>query len=231
MKKVWATEGREGAEAAHKRFEELVRRGLATVVPDEVQTAAVESDAAAILCRTTEAAVHLGRAMYLDAFIRNRLELEQQRRMWLRGAIIGVDEDVDVLRVETERDGVAVTEYSAPLLEAIEIERAGFRGMRLMIARDLLTRPVKTEYRIPFAQRALIPFRRLNFSTYPLSIPDYDDVLWMATADEDQWDRRVRRMSSRMRYAARDTEEIIQAAATQVVFDECTEIISSLGGY
>jgi hypothetical protein len=232
MKKVWATEGRAGAEAAHNRFADLVRRVTRGIDPKEIVQAGIESDAAAILCRSTEAALELGRRLYIEAFTGNAIETERQQRTWLRGSVIAVEDDVaHELRTDELRNGITITKYSDALLEAIEVERSGFRGMRLMVARDLLSRPVRNAFRIEMLEKPFYPFRQLNYSAYPTAIAtEYQDFLWMATDKDTLWNRRVQRMSTRMRLAARDNDEIIQAAATQVVFDECTEIIKSLGG-
>ncbi len=109
------------------------------------------------------------------------------------------------------------------------MEKSGFKGMRLLVNLELVTTHVQNEMRLAFGKRTLIPFRRLNYSYYPERVSEgYTDFLWMACQSEEEWQDRTLRMTSRLRYAARDEEELAQAAATQIVFHECAAIRQSV---
>jgi hypothetical protein len=98
--------------------------------------------------------------------------------------------------------------------------------MRLLVEGSLLSRSVQNQVRTYLGTSPMIPFRRLEFGRYPERMEDFEDVLWMGTSDEEEFRRRRQRMATRIRLASRDTEEIQQAAATQIVFDECAEAMS-----
>jgi hypothetical protein len=121
---------------------------------------------------------------------------------------------------------IAVHRYSAPLLEAISVERSGFKGMRILIADALVNDPLREAMRIPVGPRHLIPLRRLDHSRY--RVEGFQDWLWMLPRDENEWTRAKRQMAARLRWAAADADEFLQAAATQVVFHESEAIWGSL---
>lgn len=140
----------------------------------------------------------------------------------------GVD-DVESLRTTTNRDeeGIfQVTTLAPVLLDAIAMEKSGFRGMRLLVERDLLSRSDRFELREWLGCEPLIPVRRLSYSAYPPRMDTYEDILWMGTCNDDEIVQWRRRMGTRMRFVARDAEEMQHAAATSVVFDECAEILA-----
>jgi hypothetical protein len=121
---------------------------------------------------------------------------------------------------------LSVHRYSGPFLDAISVERSGFKGMRILIEDVLVNDALREAVRIPVAGRRLIPLRRLDHSEYRAN--GFQDWLWMLPDDEDVWARRRRQMATRLRWAVRDSEEFLQAAATQVVFNECEAIRASL---
>lgn len=74
-----------------------------------------------------------------------------------------------------------------------------------------------------------MPFKKLANSAYPGRIASgYSDYLWMARQEEDDWRRLKLFMSKRLRWRAQDAEEFLQAAATQVLFNETVAIFRSL---
>ena len=121
--------------------------------------------------------------------------------------------------------------YSESALLAVSVEKAGFRGMRLLVDNDLVTKAVQEATKISFDSHTLIPFRQLNYSYYPSRLDGrYTDFLWMAGDSKDEWHQLNLHMTSRLRYAAKDSEELAQAAATQIVFHECAAIRQSVIG-
>ncbi len=225
----WHRTGRSGAEATFRDFEALLR-GVLHDHPARVTRGGVETDAAALICPSTEDAIFVGSEIYRRAFLSPRRV--EDDRLWVRGAITEIQADV-VLRqersLEPALDHVRVYDYAGPLLDGISIERAGFKGMRLVIVGTLVTEPVRRRYAVPVGELSLIPFRRLDHSGYPgRLIAGFQDVLWMATPNEELRTALMRRMADRLRWSAGDQEEFLQAAATQVVFNECTAIFHDL---
>ena len=231
---VWAKDGSEGAVNLFERLASLVREELSDNYPGTVLSGGVESDCAALICKSADAAVSVGIGIYERAFFRPKSA--RLDRLWLRGVIIPLEGPADVqwLRTAAPLDKdlpqVAVVTYGESLLDAISLEKAGFKGMRLLLDPRLDSPGLRNANRLSIGefQRTLVPFRHMENSDYGSRLDDFLDVLWMAEADPEVWQDRRQRMSSRMRFSARVPAEVLQAAATQVVFDECDSIIRSL---
>lgn len=128
-------------------------------------------------------------------------------------------------------DMVAAFRYSESALEAVSVEKSGFKGMRLLVKAALINADVQARSKISFDTHTLIPFRRLSYSYYPSRVEGkYSDFLWMACESDGDWRNLMLRMTSRLRYSAPDVEELAQAAATQIVFHECGTIRQSVLG-
>jgi hypothetical protein len=232
-KAVWAKDGRNGAAALFEELARLVRQEGDTL-SDGIASGAVESDCAAIICETPSYAVRLGVGLYRRAFFDPKTA--KKKRLWLRGVIVPIEGPADVrwLRqsepLSEELAQIAVETYSGDLLDALSMEKAGFKGMRLLLDPALRTAAVRRDHKIDMGDghRALYPFKHLEHSAYGERLENHLDVLWMATNDDEEWRRWRGRMSARMRYSARTPDEVLQAAATQVVFDECSAIRDSL---
>jgi hypothetical protein len=229
-KAKWHEGGREGAQAAFDRFRDVVRTALESVKPHAVKSGAIESDSCALVFRDAASAITVAKAAYLAAFRSARSR--QDERLWLRGAVVDASR-VDALRARKRLSGampqVERFEYNPDLLDAIAVEKSGFKGMRLLLHAKLVTPELCDAFRIEVGKRVLMPFRKLDNSIYPGRLgDDYQDFLWMADADEAEWEANRLLMASRLRWSSRNQEEFVHAAATQVVFHECTAILSSL---
>ncbi|MEM9380479.1 MAG: hypothetical protein AAGB93_11070, partial [Planctomycetota bacterium] len=113
-------------------------------------------------------------------------------------------------------------------LDAIAVERSGFKGMRVLIDDRLVDRALKDHFKIATKTAPLIPFRKLGHSGYPESVAGgFQDFFWMA-APPDEWEVLAKQMAKRLRWAAKDSEEFVHAAATQVVYHEVLSIKLSL---
>lgn len=231
-KSVWTKDGCDGAALLFERFNKLIREEL-RVAPVGRVRGGVESDCAALICPSVADAVTLGMGLYRRAFFHPRSASTQ--RIWLRGVIVpAVASEAGELRKQAplsawEHD-VTVDRYSDDLLDAISMEKAGFKGMRLLLDADMVGSRVRRLHTVDLGaeSKALVPFRRLTQVGYGARLDNHLDVLWMATPDHEVWSRRRARMAARLRYSAANQEEVLQAAATQVVFDECRDAMASL---
>ncbi len=224
----WLKGGRDEAEKAFKGFRTLVAASFKNANMDHLEHGLVESDAVALTFSDLQTALAVAKAMFLAAFGR------PNRKIWLRGCIVSHGEG-DTLRKATTYSGklskVELMLYSEGLLEAISVEKSGFKGMRLLVERELITSDVRAVIKQPMGHLNFIPVTKLRDSTYPKRLDDtFMDYLWMGTTDRDEFEELRSVMAVRLRLAANEPEEFIQAAATQVVFHECTAILSSLGG-
>jgi len=227
----WHQDGRAGAETAFRQFERLVTDAIRHSTGEVPISASLESDAAALVCNSQHDAVCIGKALYLDAF--RVFDRKKHGRPWLRGAILPFSDDFE-LRSQRPAGvgGLMVIDYQPGLLEAIAVEKAGYKGMRLLISEELVNDGLRSAHCETLSNgQKLHVFRQMTHSNYPGRLADgWQDVLWMATPDASEWQDRQRRMARRLRYAAKDSEESLQAAATQVLFHECDAIFGTLVG-
>lgn len=224
----WLKGGREAAERAFQEFRNLVAASLRNIRSEHLTHGLVESDAAALTFCNVETALCVGRTMYLAAFT------QTNRTSWLRGCIVKHDDD-SFLRRSTSYAGrishIELILYSGGLLDAISVEKSGFKGMRILVEKDLVTPEVNGALKQPIGHLNFMPLTKLRDSTYPARLEEsFLDYLWMGTTERARFEELRRTMAWRLRNAASEPEEFIQAAATQVVFHECAAILNSLGG-
>lgn len=228
VRSKWLKGGREAAEHAFDDFRSLIARAVKATKTKDLMEGLVESDAMALKFSTVTAALEVVKIMYLMAFKRAKGPL------WLRGCIVA-SSDEGYLRKPTVFSGtmsnVQLMLYSSALLDGISIEKAGFKGMRLILPKELMTAEARAATKIPIGQLNFMAVSCLRGSTYPKRLQDeFHDFLWMANSDLNEFEELKKVMAIRLRSAARDPEEFAQAAATQVVFHECAAILSSLQG-
>lgn len=230
VKGRWIKDGRAGAEKIFQAFRGLVAYSLKETTKEEVLHGVVESDSAILVCDSASTALRIGQRLYKATFMQK--ERMHEDRYWFRGVIVPCEKD-HVLQNRThfnrKLNHVDIVLYKSELMDAIQVEKSGFKGMRLLIDKTLVTESVNKEFAINIHGLALIPIKQLRNSPYPSRIDgNYLDYLWMASNDADEIINFERQMALRLRHAAKNIEEFLQAAATQVVFHECSAIIGSL---
>ena len=212
------------------RFKKMVNVAARRAPSGEVLDGIIETDAAMLVCRTTFEAARITQRLYLDAFMKRMNP--SAPRLWLRGCIVPNADDGFLRTGDALRDPlnkVTAFRYSDSALEAVSVEKSGFKGMRLLVKSDLIDPEVHREMKISFDTHTLIPFRKLQYSQYPARVSgEFSDFLWMACQPDSDWHDLTLHMTSRLRYASHDPEELAQAAATQVVFHECGAIRQSV---
>lgn len=226
----WHAGGRAEAERAFVTLRTLVVAALREAGTNRPTAGGVETDASTLVFQSASEAISVGTTLYRLAFATGQTASDE--RLWLRGAIVPF-EPAEPLRTERSLSppytALKYQQYAGSLLDAIAIEKSGIKGMRLIIDASVVTDRVCRQFRIPISTRYLIPFRRLNHSPYPPRIESgYRDVLWMASADEEDWAGLKQRMATRLRHSSHNPEELLQAAATQVVFHECNAMLHAL---
>ena len=226
----WHAGGRIDAERAFATLRMLVVASLREASRSHPISGGIETDATTLVFASVAEAMDVGTTLYRMAFATGQSARDE--RLWLRGAIVpfGPHESLRAERgLPAPYGALKYHHYAGSLLDAIAIEKSGIKGMRLIIDASLVTDRVSKQFRIPISTRYLIPFRRLSHSPYPPQIEDgYRDVLWMASGDDLEWAALKQRMATRLRYSAHNPEELLQAAATQVVFHECNAMWHAL---
>lgn len=221
----WHESGRAGVERAVEKFHHLVREAAGKSGFAEQLEGGMESDSVALICPHTEAAVKIGCIAFTSAFMQP--ESFDQERLWLRG-VIAPSASEEALRSRNVVPAMGTVErhsFSGGMLDAIAVEKSGFKGMRLLIADVLVTAELCAQFRRPRGNLNIVPFKKLRYSQYPTRVAEsFQDVLWMDSRNgEGAIDERLR-MEQRLRWSARVAEEFVQAAATQVVFHEYSAV-------
>ena len=222
----WHAAGRPGAEEVFRRLRGLTIASLQRAGASNFDLVGIESDSAVARSDSLDAVLSMAREMFTTAFL--DVGREPDNRMWLRGAILptGGRESLRTERAEpAPLDHVKIFQYSNELLDAIQVERSGVKGMRLLVPRALAGSVDRTRQQVRISDCFVYRFRSLDYSGYPPRLrTDYEDYLWMF-GDNVTWNRAKRAMSDRLRYAAGEPEEFLHAASTQVVFNECEAIL------
>lgn len=222
----WRSGGIEGSRDAFNRFTKLM---IHAARPDmtAVIDGAIETDSCALLCETPHVALRIAGRAFNRAF-----DMEAQRtgfRLWLRGAV--VPSEAPSLRTERAAGGSAkqlsIFVYSHELLDAVSVEKSGFKGMRLLVRDSLVTEGLKNDFALSFGHLNMHTLRRLRHSAYSSNGDGLHDYLWPAASDPDVWREKQMTMSRRLRDSNSDPEEFAQAAATQVVFHEVAALLAA----
>lgn len=229
-KAQWKRDGRAGAERAFERLGELVVGGAKKLHEDELIDGLLETDSSAIVCSSVDACVRSGMEIFCNAF--SMAGSSSEERPWLRGTITKLPKYAGLrssASVPAPLRRIKVSTLAPGLLDALSVEKSGFKGMRLLIEAALISKPLLNQYAVPIGPRYLAPFKTLKHSYYPTRLGrEYEDVFWMIRDAAEEWEQAKRTMALRLRLAARDQEEFVQAAATQVVFHECSAILWNL---
>src|SRR5262245_43358236 len=185
-----------------------------------------------LVCSSVLSALSIAKHLYITAFTtKNHPDFP---RLWFRGCIVPFAEGTFLRResrLNRPTGNLKVYSYSTEALNAISVEKSGFKGMRMLVRSEIVTTEDLEAIRIPFDNNSLIPVTRLRYFGYPkLSDEKYLDFLWMACKEDSDWYNLNRHMTSRLRFSSHDTEEFAQAAATQVVFHECAALKRSVFG-
>ncbi len=226
MKAQWRDGGVPAARRRYGEFGDLVAQALHTLPAGAAVGGGVQSDAAALTFEKTIDAVSVGRTLFRAAFRRG----DSRSRTWIRGAICPHDWPASAELEKTRQlpgapPGVFERHFKTPLLEAINLEQAGFKGHRLLIAKSLLTPGIAAEMAVPVGGREYDIFRRLDHSDYPPALDDYVDVLWMVRSDSEAWGTSLLRMLNLLRWSSHGgDQELVHAAATHLVFAQADSI-------
>jgi len=231
VRSSWQKDGRKGAEGSFQLFQENIQQALLPLTRAEILDASIESDSAVFKCRNAEAAVFLALRLFRRTFARGS-NIRAERRSWLRGVIIPISRAA-VFRKEQDISRSAVLlknfVYHRGILDAISIEKSGYRGMRCLIKSNLITDALRFKFRFMIGTNELPRFRHLEHSLYPRRIAkEFEDLLWMNPHDDiSQWGKYQVYMANRLRYSGHNPDELSHAAATQIVFHECEAMIAA----
>jgi len=213
--------GRAGVIRRLRAFEDLVL-GAARKTENPPDRGVVETDAAVLFFGRTMDALAFSVALYQAAFFTGSEEGDE--RIWLRGVLAPSPGRKTVFRdeVATGIKGLTKFRYADAVFAAINAEKSGFKGMRLLISAVLAADPEAGNYTEKVGGRDIPRIARLKYSGYPEDVLPFKcaDVLWCLGTDAREEARLTDRMQKRLRWSKPDAEEFLQAAATQVLFHE-----------
>ncbi len=229
VKSRWQSGGRDAAELAFTKFRNLCAISLAAETTADIQEAVIESDSFAAVCSSPKVAVRIAQRLYRQAFESHE---KQEERVWLRGVIHGVQE-VTALRssgpLSVSLASVTVFTYASALLDAINVEKSGIKGMRLLVDDRLISDSLTRDFSIRIEGRAISRFSNLKHVGYPTRVDGfYQDFLWMALPSDADRKHYALIAASSLRKSVKNAEEFAQAAATQVLFHECMAIVGQV---
>lgn len=221
----WQTGGVASATKAFNHFSRMVIRSLGTVDPKAIIDGGIETDAAMFSFESAFVALQVARTLFQAAF---KIEKDSKSpRLWLRGSLV-LGESGQAIRKESHPRGplshLGIVTYSKPALDAISIEKSGFKGMRLLVMEDVVDDDLWKSLTYNYDNYYFSPIKILKYSSHPKVKKNFYDFLWMVHQDESMWRELDLYMTYRLRYSANNPEEFAQAAATQVVFHECTAL-------
>jgi hypothetical protein len=226
VKARWQQGGRVAAEEAFQHFWGLVAYAVRGESTDTVSAGMLESDSFAIDCKDTGTALRIAQRLYRAAFLKTLDSRED--RTWIRGVLLNRTESVELRRLTRfkTRAPIDLMLYSGDLLDAIAAEKSGFRGMRLLVDETLVTDALRKQWRLMKDTYYFVPFSKLRHSFYPVvTDTKFCDYLWMAALEEREKSQMNVVMARRLRYASKNSEESLHAAATQVMFHEVTAML------
>jgi hypothetical protein len=236
--------GRQRVDAAFRWFASTVEQAVADAHAHP-SAGGLDSDAAALIFPSVVDAINTATIICDAAFEHSYKQSSSVKtrgpdsRFWLRGVIVSVrNGQIDL--VEAGRTASLTTRRpSDALLSALSLEQSGFKGMRLLIERDLVTdvdaRAVdvmigrgKSTTKAAYTHR----ITRFRYSPYPAWERPLADVAWMLPRSQfsyAEWFKKLGRMQALMRWAASDELEFAQAASTMVGFSEMDTVIRTAG--
>lgn len=228
VRAIWKHAGAAGVAKICDRFHGLLYTQLRlSELGAHVRQGLVESDSIALEFDDVESALRFATVLFQKTFIALDPSRSTQHHLWIRGVIVPGDEDTPLRsqRVLAEFAPTVIKySYSKPLLAALTAEKSGYRGMRLLVESTLANAFHDSDGWVGLEKRLFL--RKLKYSEYPAEGgADFQDALWMLADMPFNPTPLVQKMNLRLRIAAKDPEELAQAASTQVVFHEAHAIL------
>ncbi len=232
VQKLWLTGGYTAVKDRIQRFNTFVLE-QANFLPAQVHregeyTVILAGDSVSIMCQDFEQAIGMGVHFFVQAFYSTG---KTGKPFWLRGAIDRWhNQYLPVNTVPIHAKGLQIgTQYvnEDDYLKVLALEKSGFRGMRLIVDRNVLPGG-GLDYQAAWSglSKPLGLIARLNECTYPEG-EGYADVLWMAADQEHKYGHMKAIMSQRFKRCTREPDEFVQAAWTRAVFDQVESLVWS----
>ena len=232
IRELWRQRGLRRVERRFNLFESIVDaalRDMGSPRASIVLQGEMESDSVVLTFRGPEEAILTGMRIWRRAFEHDGGDGKDQR-LYIRGVIVGLGSSRTLrqYRPAISHSNITRAMYASEFLDAVAMEKSGFRGMRLLVDERLLDEEtiLRTEERL-WATMGVAPEEQTSYSLvvripgaqYPESISYLRDVLWPMTAPTE-FGLLEQRMNERLHSAKGDRDERLHARNTTMVFRE-----------
>lgn len=236
VKARWHQGGRRAAQSAFKTLEGIVVNAVKNSENNAPVGGVVETDSAALVFNSLITAIPFAQHLFVSTFCAPKTYRDE--RLWLRGVVVPYRGNLKFrYRARDSRlpSMIQINRLETSVLIALAAEKAGFRGMRLLVGGGVGTgRAVRNAAadELPGEGGFPRPFLQLRAPPYPkrLAQAHYYDFMWMASRDIARANELNEAMANRLRWASGDPDEFVQAAATQVVFNHWRAFVDSVSG-
>lgn len=180
----------------------------------------IDSDSVALVFKRPADAVLAGIAIWLRAFERNE-RANEDAKLYLRGVIVGTEPNA-ILRqpVRIKKFSVRRTDYSNTLLDAIAIEKSGFKGMRLLIEESIFSDA--EEQSVRSRRESVYQHQGRNVEQWPITVDlgrnsypgvrrKFVDVAW-PVGSQKRMSSRTTRLEARRDGASKEELAVIKAS-------------------
>lgn len=234
VKARWHKGGRRAAQRAFEALEAIVVNAVKHSESNAPVAGLVETDSVALVFESLLTSIPFAQQLFVDTFLAPKSYSDE--RLWFRGVLVPYRGNLKFrykARATRLPSTIQVNRLEDSVLNALAAERAGFRGMRLLVGGGTgtghRTRNSAAD-KLPGGRTFPRPFLQLRTPQYPkrLARGHYYDFLWMASNDADRINKLNEAMANRLRWASGDPDEFVQAAATQVVFNHWGAFVSSI---
>jgi hypothetical protein len=231
---MWRVGGAPAVKARIAEFHDFVTT-QASFLPTDVHrdaeyTVILTSDSVSIMCQDHVQAYQIGMHLFEQAFFASD---RYSSPFWIRGVISPWSNQYLPFNTKPikAKDIQVGTQYEMEddYLNALALEKSGFKGMRLIIDETLIQASAITERKWTNFKRPLRIICRLRENTYPHGAP-YAYILWMANS-ESRYSHIQGIMENRFKRATANAEELVQASWTRATFDQVATLIWSCSNH
>lgn len=232
VQKMWKYGGANSVKQRIEQFNDFIIDQTnylpSTVHRDAEYTLLLSGDSVSIMCQDYQQAIEMGIHFFQQAYYSTGRYGEA---LWLRGAISKWGnqyfpfntEPIQSKEIQVGTKYVLEDDY----LGVLALEKSGFKGMRLIIDKSLLScygRSFSRKWDGFHQDLGIVA--TLRECTYPKD-GEFADVIWMAGDTEERYQHLKGIMSSRYKKSVNDPDEFAQASWTRLVFDQVDSIIWS----
>lgn len=230
LKSLWSERGLAAAERRLNLFERLIDSAIADATKGGRKvdvSGEIESDAVMLTFTDVADAIVTGAALWRRAFVENHGDGSDQR-LYLRGLITRIEPTTQLRQMlsTTTRPKIRRAKYAGGLLDGVFLEKSGYKGMRLIIDRELASNDVRNKAEVTYRNLFIdttspagqLPIAAAIGAPYPKG-RRMADVFW-PLSNKREFGRLRQRLDRRLKDLAGGREEKEHATGTASLFAE-----------